>query len=130
MKRIACLFIATFALIASGHTQEKKAWKEMNDFHTIMQETFHPSEEGKLDPIKSRSREMMEKAITWEKSTAPEGYDKKIVSASLKKLVRGTRELNDLVKAKAADKIIKEKLSGLHSIFHEIMEKCENEEHH
>jgi hypothetical protein len=135
MKKIACLFIASFAMIAFARAQEKKdpiaiGWKEMNEFHTVMSETFHPAEEGHLDPIKKRSQEMIDKAAAWQKSTAPEGYDKKKVETSLKKLVKGTKELNGLVKANSPDKVLKEKLSGLHGIFHEIMEKCRKEDHH
>ena len=130
MKKFACLFIASFAMIAFAQAQEKKGWKEMNDFHTVMSETFHPAEEGHLDPIKKRSQEMVNKAVAWQKSTAPEGYDKNKVDVSLKKLVQGTKELNTLVKGKSSDKVLTEKLSGLHDIFHEIMEKCRKEEHH
>jgi hypothetical protein len=130
MKKFACLFIASFAIIAFAQAQEKKTWKEMNDFHTVMSETFHPAEEGHLDPIKKRSQEMADKAVAWQKSTAPEGYDKQKVDGSLKKLVKGTKELNNLVKAKSSDKVLTNKLSGLHDIFHEIMEKCEKGEHH
>jgi hypothetical protein len=130
MKKIACLFVAVFTLFAFTHAQEKKTWKEMDDFHTVMSETFHPAEEGKLEPIKKRSQEMIDKAVVWQKSTAPEGYDKEKVEGSLKKLVEGAKELNKLVKAKSSDKILTEKLSGLHDIFHEIMEKCQKGEHH
>jgi hypothetical protein len=130
MKKIACLLVAAFLLTASVQGQKKEPWKEMKDFHTVMSETFHPAEEGKLGPIKSRSQEMVDKAIAWKKSTAPEGYDQKAVKKSLKKLVAGSKELNKLVKENAADKVLTEKLSGLHDIFHEIMEKSEKEGHH
>ena len=130
MKKFACLFIASFAIIGFAQAQEKKTWKEMHDFHTVMSETFHPAEEGHLDPIKKRSQEMVDKAVAWEKSTAPEGYDKEKVEGSLKKLVKGTKELNKLVKAKSSDKVLTDKLTGLHDIFHEIMEKCRKGEHH
>jgi hypothetical protein len=131
MNKFVCLLIAAFALTVSVNAQEKKAaWKEMNDFHTVMSETFHPAEEGHLDPIKKRSQEMVDKAVAWQGSTAPAGYDKKQVDASLKKLVKGAKELHKMVKAKAADNALKEKLSGLHEVFHEIMEKCEKEDHH
>ena len=66
MKKIACLLAVAFVLNASIQAQEKMNWKEMSDFHTVMSETFHPSEEGKLGPIKSRSQEMVDKAIAWQ----------------------------------------------------------------
>jgi hypothetical protein len=127
MKKMAALFIASVFLVGSANSQEKKSWKEMNEFHNVMSETFHPAEEGKLDPIKKRSQEMVEKAVAWQKSTAPEGYDKLKVNASLEKLVKGAKELNQLVKAKSSDKVLTDKLSGLHEVFHEIMEKCRKE---
>lgn len=130
MKKLVCLFIAVIAIVVSVNAQEKKSWKEMNDFHAVMSATFHPSEEGKLDPIKTRIQEMVDKAVAWQKSTAPEGYDKKAVNTSLKKLVKGSKELHKMIKSNEADNALKEKLSGLHDVFHEIMEKCEKGEHH
>jgi hypothetical protein len=124
MKKIACLLAAAFVLIATVQGQKKEPWKEMKEFHTVMSETFHPAEEGKLAPIKSRSQEMVDKAIAWKKSKAPEGYDKNAVKELLKKLVEGTKELNKLVKENASDNVLTEKLSGLHDVFHEIMEKA------
>ena len=96
----------------------------MEDFHVIMGSTYHPAEEGKLEPIRTRSKEMVDKAVAWEKSTAPAGYDKNAVSATLKKLVTGAKEIDRMVKAKATDQALKTKLSSLHDVFHEIMEKC------
>jgi hypothetical protein len=130
MKKIACLLAVAFVLNASLKAQEKMSWKEMGDFHTVMSETFHPSEEGKLGPIKSRSQEMVDKAVAWQKSSVPAGYDKIAVKKSLKKLVDGAKELHTLITGKAADDIITKKLSELHDLFHQVMEKGKKEEHH
>jgi len=43
--------------------------------------------------------------------------------------VTGAKEIDRLVKAKATDQALKTKLSSLHDVFHEIMEKCEKSEH-
>ena len=109
------------------HAQQKAKWNEMETFHDVMAKTFHPAEERKLDPIRSRSQEMVEKAIAWKNSTAPEGYDQGAVKETLKKLVKGAKDVNKLVQKNASDKEIKEELSKLHDLFHEIMEKCEKE---
>lgn len=37
-------------------------WVELKAFHGVMSQTFHPSEEGNLELIKTRSEEMAEKA--------------------------------------------------------------------
>ena len=131
MKKIPAVLSLTLTLFVCTTLQAQKAkWKEMDDFHTVMAQTFHPAEEGKFDPIKKRSGEMIEKAVAWQNSTAPEGYDKKAVKKSLKSLVKGSKELDKLIKENAADTVLKEKLSALHDTFHEIMEKCEGEHQH
>jgi hypothetical protein len=130
MKKILALFILSIASYSALKARQKITWKEMDAFHEVMAQTFHPAEEGKFDPIRTRSQEMLDKATAWESSNAPEGYDKKAVTKSLKKLVSGSKELNKLVKDNAADNILKEKLSALHDVFHGIMEKCEKEDHH
>lgn len=130
MKKLVAVFVVGSLLVANtSFGQTKGKWKEMEDFHAVMGGTFHPAEEGKLEPIRTRSKEMVDKAVAWEKSTAPEGYDKKAVSTTLKKLVTGAKELDKMVKAKATDQALVTKLSSLHDVFHEIMEKCQKEEH-
>jgi hypothetical protein len=130
MKKLVAVMVMTAALLVSNNSFSQKAkWKEMEDFHAVMGGPFHPAEEGKLEPIRTRSKEMVDKAKAWEKSAAPEGYDKKAVSATLKKLVTGAKELDKMVKATADDQALVTKLSSLHDVFHEIMEKCQKEEH-
>jgi hypothetical protein len=129
MKKAVSLLVVVLSLIGvSSQAQQKASWKEMDEFHKIMASTFHPAEEGKLEPIKTRSGEMVDKAVSWQKSDAPKGYNKNAVKASLKKLVSASKELHQLVKNNAADEVLKQKLSSLHDIFHEITEKCEKEE--
>ena len=131
MKKILLLLIAAiaFAGLNAAQLQEKAKWKEMEAFHDVMAKTFHPAEEGKLEPIRTRSGEMLDKANAWQSSTAPEGYNQKAVKKSLKELVKGAKEINNLVKENAADDVLKAKLSRLHDVFHKIMEKCETENH-
>jgi hypothetical protein len=125
MKKIT--IFGLLALIVSSKSiqaQEKASWKELDSFHVVIANTFHPAEEGKFEPIRSRSSEMLEKAKAWEKSSVPDGYNK-IVKKSLKYLVKSAKEINKMVGEKASDEALKEKLSELHDMFHQIMEKCE-----
>lgn len=125
MKKILFSLIAVFVIsgINSLNAQKKGAWNEMEAFHKVMSATFHPAEEGKLDPIRTRSQEMLDKATAWKKSTPPEGYNTKEVKPLLKDLVKGSKKLNKMVKENASDKEITDKLSALHDIFHELMDK-------
>jgi hypothetical protein len=132
MKKFLSL-VMIFAAIAVAqpiHAQQKAKWQELDAFHEVMSKTFHPAEEGKLEPIRTRSQEMLDKAVAWKNSTAPEGYDKSAVLKNLKKLVKGSKEINKMVKKNASDNELKEELSELHDVFHEIVEKCEKGEHH
>ena len=128
MLFIAALVVFVFA--GSVQAQEKPKWNELEAFHEVMSKTFHPAEEGKLEPIRSRSQEMVDKAVAWNSSSPPAGYDKNAVKKNLKKLVTGAKAINKLVQNKATDNEIKEQLSSLHDVFHEIVEKCEKEDHH
>jgi len=49
---------------------------------------------------------------------------------NLKKLVKGAKEIDKMVKKNAPDQELKEELSELHDVFHEIVEKCGKGEHH
>jgi phosphomevalonate kinase len=132
MKKILSIafLITAISFSVAVQAQEKPKWKEMEDFHTVMAATFHPAEEGNLQPIRTRSQEMVDKATAWKQSSAPEGYDKKAVNSTLTKLVTGAKEIDKMIKANATDKELTEKLSKLHDIFHQIMEKCRKEDHH
>ena len=132
MKKLLTLSMIFTAIVVSKpvNAQQKTKWNEMEAFHEVMAKTFHPAEEGKLEPIRSRSAEMLEKAMAWKNSTAPEGYDKTAVLKKLKELVKGAKEIDKMVKKNASDKELKEELTELHDVFHEIMEKCEDGEHH
>jgi uncharacterized coiled-coil DUF342 family protein len=129
-KLLPLLLICTAVVVAKPAHAQKAKWQELDAFHEVMSKTFHPAEEGKLEPIRSRSAEMVEKAIAWKNSTAPEGYDKTAVLENLKKLVKGAKEIDKMVKKNASDKELKEELSELHDVFHQIVEKCEKGEHH
>ena len=129
-KFLPLLLICTAVVVAQPAHAQKAKWQELDAFHEVMSKTFHPAEEGKLEPIRSRSAEMVEKAIAWKNSAAPEGYDKTAVLGNLKKLVKGAKEINKMVKKNASDNALKSELSELHDVFHEIVEKCEKGEHH
>ncbi len=105
-------------------------WPELKEFHKVMAQTFHPSEEGNLEPIKTRSAEMVAKADTLAKSKIPTEFDNKNVRAAVKKLADDSKKLHELVIANGKDEAILKSLSDLHDVFHRIIGLCSNEEHH
>lgn len=131
-QSIAILFLLAFMVIVSSsiNAQFKLAqWPALQTFHGVMSETFHPSEEGKLEPIKTRSEEMYNKALAVYTSTIPADLkNQKSINVAVANLVKDTKELDGLVKAKSTDAVIKSKLAGLHDTFHKIIEICNKEE--
>jgi beta-lactamase regulating signal transducer with metallopeptidase domain len=113
-----------FALLSFVAIAQKATWKEMNDFHTVMAKTFHPSEEGNLQPVKDSASVLVAKATAWQKSKTPQGYDAKVAAPILEKLVAKCIIIQKAVAEKKSDEELKRLIAGAHEIFHEIMEKC------
>ena len=103
-------------------------WKEIKDFHGVMSQTFHPSEEGNLQPIKTRINEMVEKAKVLKNSKVPAEFNKKGVQESLTTLVKQTESLKKTIK-KSSDTQITKDLTTIHDTFHTIVGLCTAENH-
>lgn len=124
MKKL--IYTALIALITNfTFAQNKTEWKELQTFHTVMSQTFHPSEEGNLKPLRERSEEMVKAAEAWKKSAIPAEYkDVKGIQETLAKLVEGAKNIDKQVKAKATDEELKKSIAALHDVFHTIVGMC------
>jgi hypothetical protein len=133
MKRIwfSLLSLALLCFAAQSASAQSifDSWAELKNFHGVMSQTFHPAEEGDLAPIKARSGEMAKKAGTLAKSDVPDQFNTPAILDAVKRLQSGSKALNKLVKAKAADDQITASLTALHDVFHEVVGLC-REEHH
>lgn len=124
MLMFAVLFSVS-TVFAQSDKADKAVWKEKDEFHKVMAQTFHPMEEGNLDPIRKRSQELFEKAVAWQNSKGPSELDNEKVRESLTKLVRQTRDLNaSILNNKATEASIKADLTAAHDTFHDIVGMC------
>lgn len=132
MKKVLSLllFLAALFIVKPVQSQTKAKWAEKDAFHKVMSETFHPAEEGKFEPIRQRSQEMVNAAIAWKNSVAPEGFNKDAIKKQLRKLVKDSKELSRKIKKDISDNDLKEQLTELHDLFHEMTEKCTGDDHH
>lgn len=134
MKKIALLLLVGFgisALMNQAVAQSKlQDWNELKDFHKVMAQTFHPSEEGNLEPIKTRIGEMVEKAKTLQASKFPADFDNDKIKKAVNQLVTDSEKLQKAIKAGASDKKITKSLSELHDVFHQIVGLCSETEGH
>ena len=119
-----------FAVTSLASSQTKVEWKEKDDFHKVMGQTFHPVEDGNYAPIRERSGEMLEKAIAWQNSSIPAEFANVTgLKENLAKLVAGSESLNNKIKASCTDEVIKTDLTALHDVFHEIVGSCQTTDH-
>ena len=128
MKKM--ILFAAAALLSVASFAQQAEWKQMKDFHGVMSKTFHPAEEGNLQPAKTNAAELVAKAKSWQTSVVPAGYDAKIASPILKKLVASCSALQAGVKANKSDKELTTLITAAHENFHELTEKCKVEEKH
>lgn len=144
-SKIANIF--TFSIVAAlafacgakkeddhGHDHaDAKEWKQMDEFHMVMAETFHPyKDSANLEPVKSRATELATSAENWSKSELPEKVDNDEMKDKLERLRTETSTLASTVTG-GDDKVIGEQLTKVHDLFHEIQEMWyggEKHEHH
>jgi hypothetical protein len=130
LAKIVAISCLCFMVACSGKTKQDEAtntesadWKEMDSFHMIMAEAFHPyKDSSNLEPAKKLAEEMALEAEKWSAASLPSKVDNQEVKASLEKLKVDTRALADLIKSGADDQSVGTALNALHDSFHGIME--------
>jgi len=123
MKR--SLIIIICLLTTSILFAQKKEWKQMEDFHTVMSKSYHPVEEGNFQPAKDNANTLFQKARAWQVSPVPTGYNAKQVKFKLIKLVRDCKALKEAVNKKKSNDELKNLITIAHTTFHGIMEDGE-----
>jgi len=99
-------------------------WPELNTFHSVMSQTFHPMEDGNFKPIRARSAEMYQKASALAKAKIPAEFNKPEVVTSVKSLKAGSKALDKAIRNGATDKEVEQQLVALHDVFHAIVGAC------
>lgn len=102
------------------HSVDDGIWEEMDSFHMIMAESFHPfRDSANLEPAKARASALMAAASDWASAPLPEKVDHDTMRSRLEQLKEQAATLAQSVKSQD-DNTIGEALTKLHDIFHEI----------
>ena len=101
-------------------------WKEMNAFHRLLGETWHPASKDNLVPLRARATDLKAAAAAWAASKAPEspatcGTDE--VRTAITKVVKDTKGIVAMIAAGADDTWLAASLKGVHDSF-ELAEKA------
>lgn len=125
--------LAIILLIFSGKTALAQStfdkWPAIKEFHGVMSQTFHPSEEGDLGPIKERYKELATKAEAVNLGEIPAQFKTKEILLATEKLQIKTKALQKKILLKATDAEITTLLAEIHDIFHTIVGLCSEEKH-
>ncbi len=120
---IVLMLIMAAACAKKSETSSSDEWPEMESFHMVMAEAFHPyKDSSNVEPVKRLAEEMALEADRWQSSPLPSKVNTDEVKDQLEKLKVGTRALFDQIKEGATDEEIGATLTILHDSFHKITE--------
>jgi hypothetical protein len=121
---IFILFVFTLA-IACGKKEEtasNEEWPEMDEFHMVMAESFHPyKDSANLEPAKANAAEMAKIAEKWANAALPEKVNNDETKADLNQLKTDAVAFIQISQSGDSTKI-GESLTGLHDLFHKLQE--------
>ena len=132
MKKTLFFLIVLVVTGITGNTfaGSDDRWPELAAFHAVMSQTFHPSEEGNLAPIREKIDEFVKKADALAASTVPAEFSNDKIKTAIAELSGGSHELQAMIEKKESDETITRQLAHLHGVFHEIVEYCRPDDNH
>jgi ABC-type glycerol-3-phosphate transport system substrate-binding protein len=121
------LFAAVIIVACSGNKAAETSatsdeWPEMDEFHMIMAESFHPyKDSANLEPAKAHAAEMASVAEKWANAPLPEKVNTDEIKADLNQLKADTKTF--IQTAQSGDSTqIGQSLTSLHDLFHKLQE--------
>lgn len=114
------LLVACTSSKQSKLVQQSKSWNEMDNFHMVMAELYHPfKDSANFKPVKMHHQELTKASEAWVKSTVPEHMNNEKIKLALLQLQQDVTGLTEAIRG-GVDKEIGKSLEELHALFHEI----------
>lgn len=109
-----------------GADHAMSGWKEMDAFHLLMMETWHPAKgQNDLKPLRARAGAMADAAQAWAAAAVPKACDTPETRATLAALAKESRALAaQAARADATDAQLKASLKALHDRFEPVEHGC------
>lgn len=128
IKYFLALFIFSLAVSCSGKKDSTEAvasneeWPEMDEFHMVMAESFHPyKDSANIEPAKGNAAEMARVAEKWANASLPEKVNTDEIKGDLAKLKEDAVAFVQIAQSGDSTKI-GESLTSLHDAFHKLQE--------
>ena len=105
------------------HTADDNTWAEMDSYHMIMAESYHPlKDSANLAPARENAEALAVEAEKWASAKLPDRVNNDEMTTRLQNLKSSSRAFADKVKSGATDEELSSALTALHDEFHHIME--------
>lgn len=130
MKKVTLYVVIVFVTLLAASCGDKKndkmadtdAWPEMDEFHTIMADSFHPfKDSANLEPARANAIEMSTIADKWASAPLPEKVKNDETKTILNQLKEDAKSFIQIVQDGDSVKI-GESLTALHDQFHVLQE--------
>lgn len=125
---VLVLVAFALAIACSGKKESADAvanndeWPEMDEFHMVMAESFHPyKDSANMEPAKANAAEMAKVAEKWANAPLPEKVNKDEIKANLAQLKTDAAAFVQTVQSGDSTKIGTD-LTSLHDLFHKLQE--------
>ncbi len=135
---VLMLFAFALAIACSGKKDAADAvadsdeWPEMDEFHMVMAESFHPyKDSSNIEPAKANAAEMARVAEKWANAALPEKVNNDEIKANLAQLKSDATAFIQIAESGDTTKI-GGALTDLHDKFHKLQEAwyAGGKEHH
>ncbi len=122
---IKITFLLAFLLQYSASEQED--WmKAKEDFHMALALTFHPAEDGDLQPLKDDYKSLVELSSEWRRMPLPQNYKNSALGDNLIQLHNLSKDISELIKENKEESLLMEAIIKLHDQYHRIEETIYN----
>jgi hypothetical protein len=125
---VLMLFAFALAIACSGKKESADAvadsdeWPEMDEFHMVMAESFHPyKDSSNIEPAKANAAEMARVAEKWANAPIPEKVNNDEIKANLAQLKMDATAFTQIAQSGDTTKI-GGALTDLHDQFHKLQE--------
>ena len=105
-----------------AETSQSDEWPEMDEFHMVMAESFHPyKDSSNLEPAKANAAEMARVAEKWANAPLPEKVNNDEIKANLEQLKTDATAFIQVAQSGDTTKM-GTSLTSLHDAFHKLQE--------
>lgn len=116
------ILYSTLVCIIAFACRSNDVWPQMDEFHMIMAESFHPYKDSSyLEPAKANASQLAKSAEKWANASLPDKVDNDETKTNLNKLKMDADSFVQI--AQSGDSVkIGEALTALHDQFHKLQE--------